>query len=598
MRTIRVMAARALLVPAIAGMSLTATAHPVDDLIGLTKTCGELTIFTAKRIITMNPGWPEAGVVAVCNGRIVSLGRSLKDLEAWTRGRKHVVDRRFDGKVITPGFIDAHQHPLLGAISMTLPLVAYLPTAQAYGPDVPGVKSEAEALARLRRYDAELKDPAATLVVWGWDVPAMGRHLTRQDLDRISTTRAIVVSDASQHHAYVNGAFIAKRRIGNDVQIVGVGRDASGELNGQFLGVAAASFAVVPELRGKLEPATAMGLMRWLVDLNRRNGITTTTDHTLGLFAWDLEVRLLGELFNHPDTPQRLLAIPGMHTAIARFGATDRAIEGVRELQRQSTDKLMFNGIKFFTDDSFNGLTFMPGTPGYVDGTQGIWVMPPEKLAESIEPWWKGGQQIFVHSIGEEAHDSTLAALQRLQNDHARVNHRFTLEHFGMARYDQIRKLKALGAAVNVNVYYLWLRGEMYRDVLGSDRAALLAPVATLLREGVPTTFHSDTPVAPPRPLLGMSIAMARYGQSGGATMAPDERVSFHQALRMVTVDAAYVLGIDHLVGTIEPGKLADFTVLDQDPSTVRARELPKVPIWGTVVGGRVFPASEIRAPR
>ena len=211
-----------------------------------------------------------------------------------------------------------------------------------------------------------------------------------------------------------------------------------------------------------------------------------------------------------------------------------------------------------------------------------------------MEPWWKDGEQIFVHSIGVEAQDLTIETLRKLQAKTPRVDHRFTFEHVGMARYDQIRAMKALGASANVNLYYVWLRGEMYSKVLGKDRAEDLSPVGSLVREGVPTTFHSDYPVAPPKPLLGVTIGLTRVGQTVSKTLGSGERINLEQALRMITIDAAYVLGLDNKVGSIEPGKLADFTVLDQDPHIVKPTAIRNIAVWGTVVGGRVFPASEI----
>lgn len=559
--------------------------------------CGQLTVFVAKKIYTMDPGRPQARAVAVCNERIVGVGDSLDELKPWTSRIPTTVDQRLADKIVFPGFIDAHQHPLLGAITSNLPMIAALDTVQAYGPDVKGVKSEAEAFERMRRYEADLKDPAAPLLVWGWDVPAMGRHLTRQDLDKISTTRPVLVWDASQHHGYVNSFVITQRKIPNDLKIPGVGRDERGELNGQFLGVAAASYVIVPLIASKLQPAEATKLMRWLVDLNRRNGITTTTDHSVGIFTVDGEPALLNAMFNNPDTPQRLMAIPAMHSFLAKYGSAEKAIEAVHALQARSTDKLMFRGIKFFTDDSFNGLTFKPGAGGYVDGHEGLWVTPPDKLAGLMEPWWKDGQQIFVHSIGVDAQDVTIGALRQLQAKAPRVDHRFTFEHVGMMRYDQARALKALGASANVNIYYVWLRGEMYPGVVGTDRAEDLSPLGTLLKAGVPTTVHSDYPIGPPKPLLAITLAMTRIGQSASRTLGAGQAVGLEEALRMVTTDAAYVLGIDDKVGSLEPGKLADFTVLERDPHAVKPAAIKDIPVWGTVLGGRVFPTAEIRQP-
>lgn len=560
--------------------------------------CDQLTVYVAKQFYTMNPGRPTGKAVAVCNERIVSIGNSLEDLKPWTSRVATTVDRRFADKYVFPGFIDSHQHPFLGSITTSLPMIAALDTVQAYGPDIRGVKDEAEAFARLRQYEAQLKDPTTPLLVWGWDVPAMGRHLTRKDLDSISVTRPVLVWDASQHHGYINSVVIEQKKIPADIKLPGVGRDADGQLNGQFLGIAAASYVILPLIAHKLQPAEAQRMMKSQIDMNRRNGITTSTEHSMGIFSVDAEPALLSSVYNNPLTPQRLVAIPAMHSYVAKFGSTEKALEAVREVQKKSTDRLMFRGIKFFTDDSFNGLTFKPGGAGYTDGTEGIWVTTPDKLAGVLEPWWKDGQQIFVHSIGVEAQDATIAALRKLSSQHPRLDHRFTFEHVGMARYDQIRAMKALGASANVNIYYVWLRGEMYPKTFGTDRAEDLAPIGTLASEGVPTTLHSDFPIGPPKPLLAITLAMTRIGQSGSRTLGPDQAVGLQTALRMVTTDAAYVLGVDDKVGTIEPGKLADFTVLEKDPHAVKPAAIRDIRVWGTVVGGKVYPAAEIVKPQ
>jgi predicted amidohydrolase YtcJ len=117
--------------------------------------------------------------------------------------------------------------------------------------------------------------------------------------------------------------------------------------------------------------------------------------------------------------------------------------------------------------------------------------------------------------------------------------------------------------------------------------------MGTLLQVGVTTAMHSDTPVGPPVPLEWVCIAVNRAGLSG-RVLAPMERVTVHQALKMITIDAAFVLGVDSLIGSIEPGKFADFVILEQDPYVIPAENIRDVQVWGTVVGGEVFPAGEI----
>ena len=157
----------------------------------------KLTVFVAKKIITMEPGWPAATAVAVENGRVVSLG-SLADLKPWLDRFPHTLDRTFANKILMPGFIEPHGHPVLGGTALTRPLLTFLPTPNPYGPAFPGVKTKAQAFAKLKEYAAQAKAPDETLLAWGYDVVAMGgEHLTKTELDGVSGTRPILVWDAS-----------------------------------------------------------------------------------------------------------------------------------------------------------------------------------------------------------------------------------------------------------------------------------------------------------------------------------------------------------------------------------------------------------------
>jgi len=147
------------------------------------------------------------------------------------------------------------------------------------------------------------------------------------------------------------------------------------------------------------------------------------------------------------------------------------------------------------------------------------------------------------------------------------------------------RKLKNLGASVAVNIYYPYMRGELNVPHLGKDRALAASRLRSMVDAGLPVAMHTDTPVAPPRPLEELWIAVNRLSDAG-VSLCESERVTPYQAMKMKTVDAAYVHGLDGLLGSIEAGKLADFTVLDKNPLTVPPMEIRDIRVWGTVHGG------------
>ena len=127
---------------------------------------------------------------------------------------------------------------------------------------------------------------------------------------------------------------------------------------------------------------------------------------------------------------------------------------------------------------------------------------------------------------------------------------------------------------------------------MGPDRAKRANATATAQRLGVPFAIHSDAPVTPLGPLFTAWCAVNRLTASG-YLLGPNERISVGEALRAITLGAAHAMKMDHEVGSIEVGKRADFAVLEEDPTAVAPVDLRDVPVWGTVMGGRVFQAGD-----
>ena len=552
-----------------------------------------ITVFVAKKIITMDPGWPEATAVAVRDGKILSVG-SLEDLKPWLDKNPYKIDRTFETKVLLPGFVEAHGHPFIGGTSLTRPLLTYLPTARAYGPPFPGVKTPEAAMAKLREYVGQAKSPDETVLAWGYDVIAMGgKQLNKTILDNISNTQPILVWDTSEHFVYANTAAMRKYQITKeDTKINGIEAGPDGEPNGQFLGVTAATRILADPLTDLAQPGIALKNMKYLMDLSRRSGVTTMSEMDFGAVNVDLEQVLFDRTFNDPKMPMRCMVVTDGATMRATKG--DQAVTFVQNLTQHNTDKLIFNGVKFFSDDSFLSLGMVIENPGYIDGRKGLFITPPGEMVEAWLPWWKAGFHINVHTNGNGGNQATINALDGLMKAYPRTDHRFTLQHYGISTPEMARQVKVLGGQVSTNPYYLYTRAEFGAPYLGSDRAYMAASVKTLLDAGVVTSLHSDTPVGTPNPLEEVWIAVNRFGLSG-KVRGPAERITLDQALRMVTIDAAYTLGIDEQVGSIRDGKFADFVVLEQDPHAAPVANIRDIKVWGTVSGGQIFPASEIR---
>jgi predicted amidohydrolase YtcJ len=554
---------------------------------------GMITVFVAKKIVTMNPSWPVGTAVAVRDGRVLSVG-SLDDLQPWLDKSPHTIDRTFADKILLPGFVEAHGHPIIGGTALTRPLLTYLPIPSPYGPGFPGVKTKQAAMAKLREYVGRAKSLDETVLAWGYDVIAMGgTQLDKTELDTISAMQPILVWDASEHFVYANSASLKKYKVTrDDTKFTGIMAGPDGEPNGQFLGEKAAQRILQETIAELLQPSVALANMRFLMDLSRQNGITTTSEMAYGIIDLPLEEALFDKYFNDPMSPMRCVVVTDVVSLVA--GKGDQAVAYAKGLTARNTDKLIFNGVKFFADDAFLSLGMVIENPGYTDGRQGLFMTAPGQMVETMRPWWEAGFQINVHTNGNGGNQATINALDGLMALKPRTDHRFALHHYGISTPEMARRVARLGGIASVNPYYLYARSEFNAPFIGTDRAYSAALLRTLVDSRVPTSLHSDTPVAPPRPLEEVWIAVNRFGLSG-KVRGPQERISVDQALRMVTIEAAFAHGMEDKVGSIAPGKYADFAVLDQDPYAVAKEKIRDIKIWGTVLGGKVFPASEIR---
>ncbi len=544
----------------------------------------ELTVFPARRIVTMDPSMPSATAVAVRDDRVVAVG-TMDTLRPWLDAHEYEIDERLRNKVLLPGFIDPHLHPglgasLLGQNEIIAPEDWVLPDRL-----VKGVPDRVSYLARLRELVAREPDTDAAFFTWGWNSYWHGA-LTRHDLDAISATRPIVVTQRSAHEVVLNTAALEAAHISAEIAATvpdGVDWDA-----GRFWerGRAVATAGVNRYLR---DPATAGDGLALVADLVHRGGVTTISDPGLAPAANTPQWARLKAAFDTDRTPFRTLLVAGARGYDARPGDT---LEAKFEADRAAnTRRLIFTkGIKHFADGAMFAQYMQLGEPGYIDGHHGEWLTPPDQLKPQIEPFWKAGFDVNIHVNGDRGVDVTLDALHALLEEHPRPDIRYILQHFGFSRQDQATRIGRLGATVSATGYYLWLLGDKWAEVgIGPDRADRMIRLGSLARNGVTVTLHSDLPMGPVRPLLAVWAVTTRQTASGTVRGA-EEALTLDQALRAVTVDAAWSLRMDHEIGSIAAGKKADFVVLEEDPYAVALDHVKDIRIWGTVFEGQVFP--------
>jgi predicted amidohydrolase YtcJ len=551
---------------------------------------GEITVYPARRVITMDAGRPFAEAVAVMDGRILSTG-SLQSMKPWLDRHPSRIDNTFENKVIMPGFIDPHTHFALSAGYLTL---HYIGPIDSPGPNGinPGLATRAEVIDKLRQADLAQKDPSAPLIAWGLDPISQGGHLHRDELDQISTTRPIWVVSYAPHFVYLNGQALVRAAVPDNTNVHGVLRYPDGRLNGQFVELEAGRIAL-GAMRAEITARGGADGMRRMAKIARDAGVTTTAEMVFGKADFDAEWELYSNVIPDASFPIRMGLVSLEMSLHADHGS--KAADFLAHVMKRSTDKLFFQGIKFLADGSYPAMSLRLNFPGYLDGGNGIRNdIPWDELHERMLPFWKKGIPIHCHANGDEAIGATLDALARLQETLPRFDHRFTVEHYCISTPDQARRLKALGGLASVNNYFVHYRSQLHSEQgFGPDRSEATARLGSLEREGVIFAIHSDYSLVlvPLHPLTGVWVAVNRVALDGKTVLAPGERIGVDRALRAITIDAAYVLGMEQKLGSLEPGKLADFAILEQDPFEVDPLALRDIGIWGTVLGGQLQPA-------
>lgn len=553
---------------------------------------GEIVVFIAKKIVTMDPTRPTATAVAVRGGEILSVG-SLADLQPWLKAHPHKIDTQFKDKVLMPGLIDPHMHPMLGAIAFQ----AFWITPEPWNvmgrktPATIGEKDYRDALAAA--FAARQKD-TPVFMTWGFSADTHG-ELSIEALDSISKDVPILVLQRSMHEIYLNTPMLALLKAkGMDENKFKDHPQIDWKKN-HFWEDGMFSVAV-PYMAGfLLDPAAADPGYLKARDYLNYNGITTVADMDTGGTNWDLEIAALKRNLDTPDSPVRVRLTPDVYKLSLALKSPEAVMKRVGELKSQNTRHLIFNnGIKLFADGAMFSQAMQISAPGYIDGHHGEWITQPASFEEFARSYWKAGYQIHVHTNGDGGAKLVLDTLQQLLDEKPRVDHRLTIEHYGYADDGTSRRIAKLGAQVSANPFYLYVLGDRYAATgLGTDRAARIAPLGGLVRRNVNVGLHSDFPMAPSEPLF-LAWTTATRETMSGKVFAPSERLTLDQAIRAITIDAAYLIGMETELGSIEAGKLADFAVLDKDPYEVGVKGLRNIKVWGTIFEGRPFKAKAV----
>jgi len=536
-----------------------------------------ITIFQARKFLTMDPDRPEATHVAVQDGKILGVG-DLEEMSGWG---EHQVDTTLADKIVLPGFVEGHCHLLAGGMWKYL-YVGYHDRIDPDGKFWKGVPSIEEVLKRMAQAESDLA-PDQPLIAWGFDpIFLMDRRPDKSDFDGVSPSRPIVVMHSNFHVMTVNSKALEIAEYTAESNVEGIAKGNDGTPNGELQEMA----AMFPIMRRLGIDFRSLGRTREAVtafgQVCNRVGVTTAADLLNDLD--DEAVSDLQDITGGTDYPIRLAS---MLNALSQTAA--ETVKLAKTVKAKSTDKLRLGGVKLVTDGSIQAFTARLRWPGYFNGApNGIWNIAPEQLKTTVDLLNENGIAMHIHVNGDEAIDAALDATEYAMARHPRADHRITLQHCQMADRAQFRRMRKLGVCVNLFSNHIYYFGDQHAAItIGPDRAARIDASRMALDHGVPLAVHSDAPVTPMGPLTCAWAAVNRLTGSG-RVLGENERISVSEALHAITLGPAYTLGMDGEVGSIETGKWADFAILEDDPTTVTAQELKNIAVWGTVLGGIV----------
>lgn len=531
-------------------------------------------LFINGNVLTMDANNRIVEALAVRADRIEAVG-STGEIMALAEEGAEVVD--LAGRTLLPGFIDAHGH-FPGSGQKVI-------AADLGSPPVGTVTTMAELLAALRQR-AEQTPPGEWVSGFNYDDTLLveQRHPTRAELDAVSSDHPVVATHVSGHLLVANSLALAA------VGIDAATPDPEGGVIGRIPGS--------DEPNGLLEETARLGIMTQQQDIGVMDGYrmfkAAAIEYagrgvTTAQSGWVSRKIATGlSLFSRLGVvPQRLVVFP----AESEFG--ESLLDGSYDPGDYNTDRLAMSAVKLVADGSIQGYTGYLSqpyhTPYHGDASyRGYPAIPRDKLFAQVSALHKAGYQLAIHGNGDAAIEDILDAFEAAQKEHPVADPRMILVHAQMAREDQVARMKALGVTPSFFSAHTWYWGDRHRDIfIGPERAALISPAKWAQDQGLRFSSHLDTPVTPMLPLQAVWSQVNRITH-GGDVLGPGQRIGVMDALRAVTIDAAWQVFQEDEIGSLEPGKYADLVVLSgnplDDPMGMRELEVEQTIIAGATV--------------
>ena len=562
----------AILLAATCSLFFTATAETADESASA-ETADK--IYRNGVILTIDDAHPRADAVAVKDGRILSVGNEADVLKS-KGGGTTVID--LQGRTLLPGFVDAHGHVMGGGLQALSANLLAPPDG-----DVQDIASLQQTLRKWIEENEAAVQKIGLVVGFGYDNAQLAelRHPTRDDLDAISTEVPIVLVHQSGHLVAVNskglevGGITAAtpNPMGGVIRRREDGRTPNGVLE------ETAAFPLLIKLLGRVGPDGAAAFVRAGTELWARFGYTTAQDG-----------RTMGGALN---TFKEVAAAGDLKIDVVSYPDVLVARDAIKEeVSVKYQDRFRVAGAKLTIDGSPQGFTAWRDRPyydpvgDYPPGYLGYPAATSEQVGDAIDWAFANDIQIITHSNGEAASDQLIAFVDAAAKKHGRGDRRPVLIHGQFLREDQVESLKRLGVLPSLFPMHTFYWGDWHRDrTVGPELADNISPTGWCVQRDMKFTSHHDAPVAFPNSMRVLDATVTRRSRSGDI-IGPEQRVDVMTALKAMTIWPAWQHFEEDAKGSVEVGKLADFVILDKDPTAVDPETLDRIRVIETIKEG------------
>ncbi len=521
--------------------------------------------FVNGKIYTVNEKQPYAEAVVTENEKILFVG-SVSDAEQFISESTDIID--LNGKMMLPGFIDDHTHFVSGGYYLK-------------GLDLRHAKSVSEFVSLLRNYVKEHEGEWITGGDWdheAWDIKNLP---TKELIDEFSPNTPIFINRFDGHMGLANSYALKLAGITKDTKSPGGGTIVKNSKTGEPTGMLKDNamrliYSIIPPETEEQNYNAALTAL----EEAKRFGLTSIQDITN---ISDLKV------YQKLEKEGKLTC--RIYTRIPIAYYKNLVDAGIR--WNFGSDKLKIGSLKAFADGSLGSSTAWFFEPYNNDTTVGL---PMDIVSDGrLEKWAADADlnklQISIHAIGDRANSYLLDMFTKIENSNPLWDRRFRIEHAQHVKPEDVKRFATLNVIASAQPYHCIDDGVWAEKRIGKDRITDAYPFKSFLENGVKLCFGSDWTVAPLNPLLGIYAAVTRrtLDDKNPNGWIPEQKISVEDAIKCYTINNAYAAFEENTKGSIEPGKFADFVVLNDDITKISPAEIKDVNVEMTILGGEII---------